>query len=59
MSPKQWMFDPDTGGIKIPPAAQTDAQKRIRAVAEKKFKGKYTRLEIRFKNQYGRLPNIY
>jgi hypothetical protein len=45
MSPKQWMFDPNSGGTKIPLTVQTDVAKRIRMLAEKEFKGKYTRLE--------------
>jgi hypothetical protein len=49
------MFDPNSGGVKIPPAVQADVDKRIRAVAEKEFKGKYKRLEVRFKNQFCRL----
>jgi hypothetical protein len=52
MTPKQWMFNPKSGGIKIPPAVQADVEKRIQAVAEKEFKGQYTRLEVRFKNQF-------
>ena len=52
MTPKQWMFDPNTGGVKIPPTVQADVEKRIHAVAEQEFKGKYTRLEIRFKAQF-------
>jgi hypothetical protein len=53
MSPRgTWVFDPNSGGKKIPPAVQADVEKRIRAVAEKEFKGKYTRLEIRFKGQF-------
>ena len=35
MTPKQWMFDPNSGGIKIPPAVQTDVIKRIQVLAEK------------------------
>ena len=53
MSPRgTWVFDPNSGGIKIPPAVQADVEKRIRAVAGKEFKDKYTRLEIRFRNQF-------
>jgi len=52
MTPKQRMFDPNSGGVKIPPTVQADVKKRIRAVAEKEFKDEYTRLEIRFKNQF-------
>jgi hypothetical protein len=46
------VFDPNSGGVKILPGVQADVEKRIRALAEKEFKGKYTRLEIRFKGQF-------
>jgi hypothetical protein len=52
MTRKQWMFDPNSGGMKIPPAVQEKVEKRILAIAEKEFKGKYTRLDIRFRNQF-------
>lgn len=52
MTPKQWRSDPGSGGKKIPPAVQADVEKRILAVAEREFKGKYTRLDIRFRNQF-------
>jgi hypothetical protein len=48
----QWMFDPNSGGKKIPPAIQTEVERRIRKVAEEHFNGRYTRLEIRFRNQF-------
>jgi len=49
---KQWVFSPDTGGVKIPVAVQRDVQQRLEAAAAKHFKGKYTRLDIRFKAQF-------
>lgn len=53
MPPRRtWTFNPNSGGIKIPPAVQADIEKRILKVAEKEFKGKYVRLEIRFKKQF-------
>ena len=52
MTTKQWQLDPNSGGQKIPPTVRADVERRIRAMAEKEFKGKYTRLEIRFKNQF-------
>ena len=53
MSPhKKWVFDPDSGGIKIPDPVKHDVEKRITSVAEKHVKGKYTRLDIRFKGQF-------
>ncbi len=53
MSPRQvWVFDPDSGGIKIPDPAKIDVEKRINNIAQKHFKGKYTRLDIHFKGQF-------
>ncbi len=52
MKTRSWVFDPSSGGVKIPPAVQADVEKRIYLVAAQQFKGKYTRLEIRFKNQF-------
>jgi hypothetical protein len=52
MKPKQWMFAPDSGGKKISPAVQMDVKKRILVMAEKEFKGKYTRLDIHFRGQF-------
>ena len=48
----QWMFDPNSGGKKIPPAIQTEVEQRIRNVAEEHFGGRYMHLEIRFRNQF-------
>ena len=47
-----WVFDPDSGGVKIPDAVKRDVEKRIQKVAEEHFKGRYTRLEIRFRSQF-------
>ena len=53
MSPqKRWVFDPNAGGIKIPDSLKYEVEKRITSIAEKHFKGKYTRLDIRFKAQF-------
>jgi len=41
------VFSPDTGGVKIPEAVQRDVQQRLEALAAERFKGKYTRLDIR------------
>ena len=51
-SHKTWVFDPDSGGMKIPEAVKSKVRQRIEGVAEKRFKGKYTRLDIRFKAQF-------
>jgi len=52
MPQKRWFFDPDSGGIKIPDSVKPDVEKRITSIAEKHVKGKYTRLDIRFKGQF-------
>ena len=52
MSPKQWVFDPGSGGVKIPDAVKRRTEQRIRTYAESHFAGKYTRLDIRFRSQF-------
>ena len=52
MSGKQWVFDPDSGGKKIPDAVKRRTEERIRRYAEKEFAGKYTRLDVRFRGQF-------
>lgn len=49
---KQWVFDPDSGGRKIPESVKYNVERRIQDIAEKHFKGKYTRLDIRFRDQF-------
>ena len=51
-SSRQWVFSPDTGGVKIPASVQRDVQKRVEAAALEHLAGKYTRLDIRFKAQF-------
>ena len=53
MSPHgTWTFAPDRGGKTIPESVKQDVIRRINSVAEKHFKGKYTRLDIKFKGQF-------
>jgi hypothetical protein len=52
MPTRQWVFDPNSGGKKIPPALQIVVEKRLQKVAEEQFKGHYTRLDIRFRGQF-------
>ena len=47
-----WVYDPDSGGKKIPAWMQADVIKRINQVAEEHYKGRYLRLEIRFRAQF-------
>jgi hypothetical protein len=49
---KQWVFDPNSGGQKIPERVKLDITKRIERVAEQRFKGHYLRLDIRFRGQF-------
>ncbi len=44
-----WVFDPQSGGRKIPPAVQERTRQRILVYAEKHYAGKYTRLDVRFR----------
>jgi hypothetical protein len=54
MTPRSgiWVYDPGSGGMKVPPKVQTDVTKRINQVAEENYKGRYIRLDIRFKSQF-------
>ncbi len=50
MSPRKvWIFDPDSGGIKVPDPVKKDVERRINNIAQQHFKGKHIRLDIRFK----------
>ena len=48
----QWVFDPDSGGKKIPETVKRDIEQRINAVANEQFSGRYKRLDIRFRGQF-------
>jgi hypothetical protein len=52
MAQKQWVFDPDSGGIKIPDRVRRRVEERLRHYAEEQFAGRFTRLEIRFRAQF-------
>ncbi len=45
---KVWVYDPHSGGVKIPQAMRDRTQNRILAYAEKHYAGKYTRIDVRF-----------
>ena len=51
-SGKVWVFNPDSGGIKIPDSIKSDVDRRINSIAEEHFKGKYIRLDIHFRGQF-------
>jgi len=44
-----WVFDPHSGGTKIPESLKEQTKRRILAHAEKRYAGRYTRLDVRFK----------
>lgn len=48
----QWVFDPDSGGKKIPETVKRDIERRIHSVAIEQFSGRYNRLDIRFRGQF-------
>jgi len=43
-----WVYDPHSGGVKIPPAVKQRTEQWIRSYADAKYAGKFTRLGIRF-----------
>jgi hypothetical protein len=49
MSRKVWVYDPHSGGVKIPPAIRQRITERIEKHARAKYPGKFTRLDIRFR----------
>lgn len=52
MSRGVWVFDPNTGGTKIPERVKVEVKQRIERVAEEHFKDKYTRLDVRFRGKF-------
>ncbi len=44
-----WVFDPHSGGVKVPESLKEPTRRRILAHAEKHYAGRYARLDIRFK----------
>ena len=49
---RQWVFDPDSGGVTIPERIRPSIVQRIQHVAEKHFAGKYIRLDIWFRGVF-------
>ena len=46
---KTWVRHPDAGGIKVPEPVKDRTRRRILNHANKKYKGRFTRLDIRFR----------
>ena len=47
--PKAWVYDPHSGGVKIPPTVRDRTERRILAHAAQHYAGKYTRIAVRFR----------
>lgn len=43
------MYNPHTGGTKIPPVLQEEVRARVLKYANKHYRGKFTRIDVRFK----------
>ena len=52
MARKQWVYDPGSGGVKIPERKKHEVKQRIEQFAAENYAGKYTRLEIRFRGKF-------
>ncbi len=46
---RMWVYNPHTGGRKIPPAVQEHTKHRILDYAAKNYPGKFTRIDVRFR----------
>lgn len=44
-----WVYDPHSGGVKIPPSVRQRTEQRVRAYADTHYAGKFIRLDIRFR----------
>jgi hypothetical protein len=52
MPQKQWVFDPNAGGVRIKEDVKKRTEERIRRYAEQEHAGRFTRLDIRFRGQF-------
>ena len=49
---RHWVYDPHSGGKKIPTAVQERTRQRILEHAEKVYGGRYQRISVRFRSQF-------
>ncbi len=47
-----WIRDPHSGGVKVPKPVQERVRRRILDHAETHYKGRYTRLDVRFRGVF-------
>ena len=52
MRAKMWVYDPHSGGKKIPDAVKMRTTRRILDCAEEHFAGKYTRIDVRYRGVF-------
>ena len=52
MGRRRWVYDPGSGGVKIPESVKLRTESRIRKCAEANFADCYTRLDIRFRGKF-------
>ncbi len=52
MTPSTWVFDPHSGGNKIPTRKQGQIHQRILQHAEQHYAGRYLRIDARFRGQF-------
>src|SRR5215475_633220 len=46
---RTWVYNPHVGGINVPLAVRRRTEQRIRDYAQANYRGKFNRLEIRFR----------
>ena len=46
---RTWVYNPQVGGTKVPLAVRRRTEQRIRAYAQANYRGKFNRLEVRFR----------
>lgn len=47
-----WTFDPQSGGVKIPPTLHSEIRQRILDHADKYYAGKFNRIDVRFRGAF-------
>lgn len=52
MPRKVWVYDPQSGGRKIPDSIKSRIRQRILDHAQKHYVGKYNRIDVRFRAQF-------
>ena len=52
MPRKIWVYDPQSGGVKIPDRLKPRIRQRILEHAEKHYAGKHNRIDVRFRTHF-------